>query len=68
MKSIVKWFNDEKGYGFIKYKGKVVKIHYCAYGEKDNNNVAKDQIVEIELVKAGKNYELKSIERREEVA
>ena len=64
MKSIVKWFNDEKGYGFIKYKGKVVSIHYCAYSEQGN----KDKHFEIELVKAGKNYKLKKLEQTEEVA
>lgn len=68
MKSIVNWFENEKGYGFIRYKGKVVSIHYCIYGEKSNDNVVKDKHVEIELVKAGKNYNLIKLEQREEVA
>ena len=54
MKSIVKWFNDEKGYGFIEYKGNDILIHYCAFREQ-----GQDEIVEIELVKTDTGYEIK---------
>jgi len=62
MESIVKWFKDEKGYGFIEYKGNDILIHYCAFREQ-----GKDEIVEIELAKTDTGYELKNIEQTEEV-
>ena len=63
MKSIVKWFKDEEGYGFIEYKGNDVLIHYCAFREH-----GKDEKVEIELVKTDTGYKLKRPEQTKEVA
>ena len=61
MKSTTKYFKDEKGYGFIEYKGNDILIHYCAFREQ-----GKDEIVE--LVKTDTGYKLKNIEQTEEVA
>lgn len=63
MESIVKWFKDEQGYGFIEYKGNDILIHYCAFREQ-----GKDEIVEIELVKTDTCYEIKNKVPIEEVA
>ena len=63
MKNIVKWFKDEKGYGFIEYKGNDILIHYCAFREQ-----GKEEIVEIELVKTDTCYEIKDKVPIEEVA
>ena len=63
MKNIVKWFKDEKGYGFIEYKGNDIIIHYCAFREQ-----GKDEIVEFELIKTDTGYEIKNKELTEEVA
>ena len=63
MESIVKWFNDEKGYGFIEYKGNDILIHYCAFREQ-----GQDETVEIELVKTDTGYKIKNLEQTEEVA
>ena len=52
---------NEKWYGFIKYKGKVVTIHYCLYGEN-----GKDEIVEFELIKTDTGYEFKNKPSTEE--
>lgn len=54
MKSIIKWFNDEKGYGFIEYKENNILIHYCAFREQE-------QAVELELTNTDNGYELKNI-------
>jgi len=62
MKSIVKWFKDEKGYRFIEYKGNDILIHYCAFREH-----GKDEIVEFELVKIDNGYEFKNILQTEDV-
>lgn len=63
MKSIVKWCNNEKGYGFIEYKGNDILIHYCAFREQ-----GKDEVVEFELVKTDTGYEFKNISQKEEAA
>ena len=62
MKSIVKWFENEKGYGYIEYKGNDILIHYCAFREH-----GKEEIVEIELIKTDTGYKLKNIEQTEEI-
>jgi cold shock CspA family protein len=45
MESIVKWFENEKGYGFIEIKGNDILIHYCAFREQ-----GKEGIVEFKLI------------------
>ena len=54
MESIIKWFEDEKGYGFIEYKGNDILIRYCAFREQ-----GKEEIVELELVKTDTGYKVK---------
>ena len=63
MKSTTKYFKDEKGYGFIEYKGNDILIHYCAFREQ-----GKDEIVEIELVKTDTGYKIKNKVPIEDVA
>lgn len=63
MESIVKYVDDEEGYGFIEYKGNDILIHYCAFREH-----GKDEIVEFELVKTGTGFEIKNKVPLEEVA
>lgn len=43
MESIIKWFNNDRGYGFIEYKGNDILIHYCAFREQG------EEIVEFTL-------------------
>ena len=62
MKSIVKCFKDEKGYGFIEYKGNDILINYCAFREQ-----VKEEMVEIEYAKTDNGYEMKNILQTEEV-
>lgn len=52
MKDKVKWFDDEKGHGFIEYKGKNVFIRLST---EDGESV------ELELVKIDNGYELKNV-------
>ncbi len=44
MESTVKWFNNEKGYGYIEYKGNDILIHYCAFREQ-----GEEEIIEFKL-------------------
>lgn len=54
MESMVKWFKDEKGYGFIEYKGNDILIHYCAFREQ-----GEEETVEFTLVKTDDGYKIK---------
>ena len=44
MESTIKWFNNEKGYGYIEIKGNDILIHYCAFREQE-----KEEIIEFKL-------------------
>ena len=58
----VKWFNNEKGYGFIEQEGKEdIFIHYSNI-EKDGYKTLKEgQKVEFDLVKTDKGYQAQNI-------
>ena len=58
----VKWFNNEKGFGFIEYVGNEdIFIHYSNI-EKDGYKTLKEgQTVEFELIKTEKGYQAKNI-------
>jgi len=58
----VKWFNNEKGFGFIEYGGKEdIFIHYSNI-EKDGYKTLKEgQLVEFELVETEKGLQAKNI-------
>ena len=62
MESTAKWFENEKGYGYIECKGNNIIIYLCAFREQ-----GKEEIVEFELVKTDKGYEFKNILQTEEV-
>ena len=38
MKDIIKWFENEKEFGCIEYKGKNVYIYYSIFNEKENKD------------------------------
>lgn len=62
MKAKVKWFNNEKGYGFIELEGQEdIFIHYTNI-EKDGYKTLKEgQMVEFDLVKTDKGNQAKNI-------
>lgn len=63
MKGIVKWFNNDKGFGFIEYKGNDIFVHYSTIITKQGEfkTLIKDEIVEFELVKTTKGYKAKNV-------
>lgn len=64
MKSRVKWFNNEKGYGFIESTDKIccdIFVHYSAILHKGFKSLVKDEIVEFDVVKTKFGYRAKNV-------
>lgn len=62
MRGKVKWFNNEKGFGFIEYKdGEDIFVHYSAILSEGYKTLVEGQYVEFELVKTDKGYQAKNV-------
>ena len=49
----VKWFNNDKGYGFIEYEGLVnedIFVHYSAIDQEGYKTLREGEIVEFTLI------------------
>ena len=58
MKGRVKWFNNEKGYGFIEYTEKEdIFVHYSAIRQEGYKTLQEGQIVEFKLLKTVKGFQ-----------
>ena len=54
----VKWFNNEKGYGFIEYKeNEDIFVHYSAIEVDGFKTLSENQLVEFTLVETSKGYQ-----------
>lgn len=55
MQGRVKWFNNEKGYGFIDYPGgEDIFVHYSAIKQDGYKTLSEGQIVEFDLIETAK--------------
>ncbi len=62
VKGIVKWFNNEKGYGFIKYlDNEDIFVHYSAIRQKGFKTLIEGQSVEFTLLDTPKGYQAKNV-------
>ena len=53
----VKWFNNEKGYGFIEFKeNEDIFVHYSAIELDGYKTLAEGQMVEFKLIETSKGY------------
>ena len=53
----VKWFNNDKGYGFIEYEGLVnedIFVHYSAIKQDGYKSLKEGEIVEFTLIETAK--------------
>ena len=67
LKSRVKWFKDEKGYGFIKYTDKEdIFVHYSAINADGYKTLRKDDEVEFELLETTKGLQACNIRKIEQ--
>lgn len=54
----VKWFNNEKGYGFIEFtEGEDVFVHYSAIEQDGYKSLQEGQYVQFTLLETSKGYQ-----------
>ena len=62
MRGKVKWFNNEKGYGFIEYNGNEdIFVHYSAILSEGYKSLVEGQYVDFELVRTDKGLQAKKV-------
>ena len=69
MRGRVKWFNNEKGYGFIEYKeNEDIFVHYSAISQNGYKSLSEGQYVEFNLIETSKGYQALDVVVIKEVA
>jgi len=66
-KGTVKWFNDAKGYGFLRVEGQDedIFVHYTAVQAEGYRSLNEGETVEFELVKGPKGMKAENVVRAE---
>lgn len=68
MESKVKWFNNEKGFGFIEYEeGEDIFVHYSAILADGYKSLVEGQHVNFELVRTDKGLQAKNVRATSEL-
>ena len=69
MRGKVKWFNNDKGFGFIEYKeGEDIFVHYSAIELEGYKTLSEGQLVEFKLVETSKGYQALNVQLVKETA
>ena len=62
MKSRVKWFNNERGFGFLEYNNaEDIFVHYSAINMKGYKTLAEGESEEFELIRTNKEKKKKNV-------
>lgn len=62
MQGKVKWFNNDKGYGFINYEdSKDIFVHYSSIILKGYKSLKENDVVNFELVETDKGLQAKNV-------
>ena len=62
LKGKVKWFNNEKGFGFIEYDDKEdIFVHYSSILSDGFKTLVEGQYVDFELVRTDKGLQAKNV-------
>jgi CspA family cold shock protein len=63
VEGIVKWFNDEKGFGFIEHiGGKDVFVHYSAISGAGRKTLHEGQKVTMNIIQGNKGPQAENVE------
>ena len=63
MRGKVKWFNNEKGYGFIEYNDlEDIFVHYSAIKKDGYKSLKEGDIVDFKLIETGKGLQAIDVE------
>ncbi len=58
VRGTVKWFNNEKGYGFIEFTDKDdIFVHYSAINQNGYKSLNEGDLVEFTLLETSKGYQ-----------
>lgn len=58
MQGTVKWFNNDKGYGFIQYKeDNDIFVHYSMIQEDGYKSLSEGDVVEFDLIETDKGLQ-----------
>ena len=58
MRGTVKWFNNEKGYGFIEYtEDEDIFVHYSAIKQDGYKTLSEGQVVAFKLLETAKGLQ-----------
>jgi len=63
MQAKVKWFNVEKGFGFLDYEGRDIFIHYSQILSEGFKTLDEGQLVEFEIVETDKGPQAKDVRK-----
>lgn len=62
IKGKVKWFSNDKGYGFIEYKNNEdIFVHYSSILSRGYRTLVEGEYVEFELVQTDKGLQAKNV-------
>ena len=65
----VKWFNNEKGYGFIEYNDlEDIFVHYTAIKKDGYKTLKEGDLVEFKLIETGKGLQGIDVEEIKQTA
>ena len=63
MESKVKWFNNEKGYGFIEYKdNEDIFVHYSQILQDGYKSLNQGENVYFDLIETDKGFQAKNVQ------
>ena len=63
MQAKVKWFNVEKGFGFLDCEGRDIFVHYSQILSEGFKTLDEGQLVEFEIVETDKGPQAKDVRR-----
>ena len=63
MQAKVKWFNVEKGFGFLDYEGRDIFVHYSQILSEGFKTLDEGQLVEFEIVETDKGPQAKDVKK-----